>query len=82
MNLSTEQKETHRYRKQIYGCLGGWRRDGLGVQDQQMQTTIYIIWINNKFLLGNTGNYVKYLVISHNGKEYLKRIYIYTHMYN
>ena len=46
-----------------------------------MQTTIYIIWINNKFLLGNTGNYIKYLVISHNGKEYLKRIYIYIYIY-
>ena len=30
---------------------------------------LYIEWINNKVLLSSTGNYIKYLVISHNGKE-------------
>ena len=39
MNLFTKQKQTHRHKEQTWGCLGGqWRRDGLGVWDQQMQT--------------------------------------------
>ena len=29
-----------------------------------------IEWINNKVLLYSTGNYIQYLVINHNGKEY------------
>ena len=30
---------------------------------------LHIEWINNKFLLYNTGNYIQYPVINHNGKE-------------
>ena len=43
MNLSTKQKQTHRHREQTCGCQGegGWGRNGLGVWDQQMQTSIY-----------------------------------------
>ena len=36
MNLSTKQKQTHRHRKETWGCQGGgvgWGRDGLGVWD-------------------------------------------------
>ena len=29
---------------------------------------LYIEWINNKFLLCSTGNYVQYHMRSHNGK--------------
>ena len=29
----------------------------------------YIGWINNKFLLCSTGNYIQYPEINHNGKE-------------
>ena len=32
---------------------------------------LYIEWINNKILLHNTGKYIQYLAISHNGKEYV-----------
>ena len=42
---------------------------------------MYIGWIN-KALLYSTGNYIQYLVINYNGKEYKKEcmcIYIYTH---
>ena len=36
-------------------------------------------WINNKVLLYSTGNYIQYLVINHNGKEYKKEcIYVYN----
>ena len=49
-------------------------------------------WINNKVLPDSTGNYVQYLVINHNGKEYEKEcvcvclcvcvcIYIYIYIY-
>ena len=31
---------------------------------------LYIEWINNKVLLYSTGNYIKYPMINHNGKEY------------
>ena len=33
-------------------------------------------WINNKVLMYNTGYYIQYLVINHNGKEYKKIVYI------
>ena len=40
--------------------------------------------MNNKVLLYNTGNYIEYPVIDHNGKEYIymkKNIYVsYIHM--
>ena len=31
---------------------------------------LYIAWVNNKVHLYNTGNYIQYPVINHNGKEY------------
>ena len=37
---------------------------------------LYIGWINNKVLLYDTGYYIQYPVINHNGKEYEKKIYI------
>ena len=39
---------------------------------------LYIEWMNNKVLLYSTENYIQYPMINHNGKEYLKRIYIYV----
>ena len=33
---------------------------------------LYIEWINNKVLFYSTGNYMKYPVINHKGKEYKK----------
>ena len=43
MNISTKQKQTHKYREQTCGCQGGgeWGEEGLGVWGQQMQTIIY-----------------------------------------
>ena len=35
-------------------------------------TLLYIKQINNKVLLYSTGNYIQYLVINYNGKEYEK----------
>ena len=42
---------------------------------------LYIEWINDKVLLDNTGNFIQYLVIDHNGKECEKQ-YICIYMYN
>ena len=42
---------------------------------------LYTGWINNKVLLHNTGNYIQYPVINHNGKQYEKE-YIYIYLYN
>ena len=43
MNLFTEQKQTHRHRKQIYGYqrINRKGRDRLEAWDQQIHTTIY-----------------------------------------
>ena len=44
---------------------------------------LHIEWMTNKVLLYSTGDYIQYLVINYNGKEYKKNIiYIYAHMYN
>ena len=37
---------------------------------------LHLEWINTKVLLYSTGNCIQYPVINHNGKEYLKRMYI------
>ena len=42
MNISTKQKQTHRHREQtVVAKEGGKGREGLGIWDQQMQTSIY-----------------------------------------
>ena len=57
MNLFTKQKETHRLRKQTYGCHGeGVVRDFGKV----MYTLLYLKWITNQDLLYSTGNSAQY----------------------
>ena len=41
--------------------------------------TIHTEWVKNKVLLYSTVNYIQYLEINHNGKEYKKE---YIFMYN
>ena len=43
MNLSTKQKQTHRYREETCSCQGGEkvREDDLGVWDEPIETIIY-----------------------------------------
>ena len=82
MNLPMKQRQT-------CGCQWeeGQGMGGLGVWNQQMQTTIYQIdiysgfssncvnllpfQITNKVLLYSTENYLQYLVIKHDGKYYV-----------
>ena len=62
--LSTENRLV------VAGLDGGQKeRLGFGISRCKL---LYIEWINNKVLLYSTGNYIKYPVINHNGKEYEK----------
>ena len=80
INLSMKQKQTHRHRDQTCGCQGGGEVGGgmnweFGVSRCKL---LHIEWINNKVLLYNTGNYIQYPGINHNGKEYKREcIYVY-----
>ena len=49
------------------------------IRNLGLQTTIYKI--NNKDLLYSTGDYIQYLVITYNGKDFAKEIYTYICMY-
>ena len=74
INISTKQKQTHRYKEQTCGCRSGVgrRKDWeFGISRGKL---LYTGWINNKVLLYSTGNYIQYPVTSHNGKEYEKTI--------
>ena len=59
-------------RVQTCGCQGEGLvgREGLGVWNRCK--LVCIGWINHKVLLNSTENYIQYLVINHNGKEYEK----------
>ena len=52
MNLLTKQKETHRLRKQTYGCWGEGIVREFGMA---MYTLLYLNWITNKDLLYSLG---------------------------
>ena len=72
-------KQTHTHREQICCCQGGggWGRDELGVQDQQMQMIIYKMDKQQ----GPTLQHRELYSIScdnHTGKKY-EEIYIYIH---
>ena len=60
-------------RKQEGGELGGGMEWEFGISRCKL---VYIGWINNKFLLYSTENYIQYPVINHHGKEYEKNIYM------
>ena len=70
MHLSTEQKQTHQHRELTFGCQGGRKDWECGISRCRL---LHIGWINNKVLLYSTGNYIQYLMINHNGKEYEKK---------
>ena len=72
MKLYTKQKQTHRHRKQTYGYQRG---RGEGVTQEygiNRYKQLYLKQISNKDLLYSTGNYIQYLVITYNGKEFEK----------
>ena len=55
--------------------VGGGMEWEVGVSRCEL---LYTEWINNKVLLYSTENYIQYPMVNHNGKEYLKRMYIYV----
>ena len=65
MNVYTKQKQTHRHKKQTcgYGWGGQITDYGYGIDRYRL---LHIKYISNKDLLHSTGNYIQYLVITHN----------------
>ena len=85
MNLSTQQKQSHTQRIDLWlPSGGGGGRGGGGGMDREFGINrcklLYTGWINNKVLLYSTGNYIQYPIINHNGKEY-EKAYICMCMY-
>ena len=68
MNLSTEQKETHRHGEQTCGCQGGGggsRMDSeFGVGRCKL---LHLKWISNEVLLYSTGDYIQSLGVEQDG---------------
>ena len=75
-NLSMKQKKTHTENRIVVAKgMGAGGMDGeFGISRCKL---LYREWINNKVLVYSTGNYIQYLVISHNGKEYIFFLIIY-----
>ena len=72
MNLLTKDKQTHRLREGIYGCI--WRKDwGEGIVREfgmDMYTLLYLKWITNKDLLYGIGNSAQCYVAAWMGGEF------------
>ena len=77
MNLSMKEKETHR--EQIRGSQRRVRGDRQEFGTSRCKL-LYIKWINDKVLLYSTGNYTQYPIISLNGKNMKKNIYIHIYI--
>ena len=77
MDLFKKQKQTRRYRKQVYG----YPRERAGGEGwtENVGLTVYKM-INNKDLLYSTGNCTQGLVITYNEKESEESIY-YVYIY-
>ena len=71
-NLSRKQKQTQRQRGQTCACQGGGKAGGGGLRGRgkQMQTVIYRTDTQQGPNVCGAGNYIQYLVINHNRKEY------------
>ena len=79
MNLFTNQKLSHRCRKQNYGNQG-WKGEGINWEigiDINILLYISIKQITNKDLLYSTGNSTQYSVMTYMGKE-SKKEWIYV----
>ena len=63
----TERLTAIRNRLVVAKEQGGWEREGLGVSDQQMQTSVYRM-DKQQGPLHSTGNYIQYPMMNHNGK--------------
>ena len=60
-------------------CRYGERWNGSLELAEANYCVLCIEWINNKVLVYSTGNYIHYLVINHNGKQFSKKcIFMYN----
>ena len=67
MNLLTKQKESHRLRKQTYGCWG----EGIAREFGKVMSMLrYSKWITNKDLLYSTWNSAQCYVAAWMGGEF------------
>ena len=64
MNLSTEQKQTHRHGEETCGCQQGGAREWNGL-DWEFGVSrcklLHLEWISNEVLLYSMGNYIQSL---------------------
>ena len=76
MNLSMNQKQTHRHRDQTCGCQGGGWVGEACTGNQGLVDANYYIQNDKQDPTLSTGNYIQYPGINHNGKEDKKWMYI------
>ena len=67
MNISEMETNLKTYRTDLWFSREERRIWSLGLEDAS-----HTEWINNRVLLYSTGNYIQYLVINQNAKEYKK----------
>ena len=74
MNVSTEQKQSHRCGEQTCGCQVGEEGSGMdwkfGVGRCKL---LYLEWISNEVLLYSAVNYIQSLGIKHDGRQNEKK---------
>ena len=80
--LLRKQKETHRLREWIYGCLvEGWGERIVRKFGMDMYILLYLKWITNKDLLYSTGNsaqcYVAAWMAGEFGREWI-HVYVWV----
>ena len=68
VNISTEQKQTHKYREKTCGCQGGGGGSGMWEFVVGRCKLLHLKWISYDILLYSTGNYIQSLGIEHNGR--------------
>ena len=75
INILMKEKQTYHYRGQRCGCRegGGWERNGLGFQDQEIQAITYRL---DKQQGSNIYHGELYPMIKHNKKNMEKNIKI------
>ena len=78
MSLSTEQKQTHGYRKQTCDCRGGGGREWNGQRDWVGRCKLlYLEWISNEVLLYSIWNTIQFLGIECDERQNEKKnVYI------
>ena len=66
MNLSTEQKQTHRRGEETCGYQGGGGGSGMDLDLGVSRCKLLLLeWISNEVLLYTTGNYIQSPVLKH-----------------